>query len=361
MLFFACRVSWTPRFAVTDEPLEVLYKRYTGAIDYCLEEAPNLQRLHTSRVRGGWYYMVQLNFVEYWGGHAQFLRLMAWISCGRPEFRESLLAAWLVERGEAPSWQVLEAAIRRLAVSHTEADVGARIQEARKVLRQYGSMKKELLEQKVVHVNGEKIGMDRETGMKDLDYVIRETRTDRFLGVDLFYMSPGQRRAFYEGIPMAPGWHGIMPYEYPWAGFNLYVLLWRYEPDASIRRDVLVPRMEKLGCHDAGGIFVSLSAKSISIDNMCFALYGCVAGGDPVYWGQIADSQRQARLEEVRPLQEELVRLGEEEQARMEQKWRRIAAEKAAEEASSTSPTLTRFPRPTGMPKGADGASARNE
>jgi hypothetical protein len=299
--------------------------------------------------------------VEFWGAHAQFVRLMAWISCGEPDVRKRLLAAWLVERGEAPSGELLEAAIRRLAVSHTDADVTARIQEAREILKQYRSMKKGFLGLKLAHVSGEKIGLNRETGMQDLDYLIRATPTDRFLGVGLFYMRPEQRRAIYEGIPMAPRLDAVMPRVYAWAGYPLYVLLWRYEPDASIRREVLVPRMEKLGYPTLDGVFASPSAKGTTFGGVLLPVWVWAARGDPVYWDLIAGSQRKPRREEVKALQDKLVRLGDEQGAKLEQKLLGILAQRASEEASSTSPTLTRFPRPTGMPKGADGASARNE
>lgn len=298
VLLFAMILSiWRePLFAavVNDRSAELIAEHYRGAMRESLAIAPHLGYTGVPEVAPdmGGYGQEMLGFS---GTHAQLIRLLAWISSSNPADRKNLLLSWFVECDPSEHRHIQEDLLLTVDSLNKEAHA-ARSKEIGETIKVFENERMKWRNYRLVDKSGIRIGLNFPTGIYDFDIFIDLGLTNKPLAHALFYMTPDERRHLYNKIPFPPPNLRESPSEWLLT-FQLYMLLWRFEPDARLRRDILLPRLEA-SPNVYGNYWVS--ADFFTAGKVLTQIF---PEPDRRYWDEFARDERNERLKETRPLQ----------------------------------------------------------
>lgn len=233
--------------------------------------------------------------VGFSGEHAQLVRLLLWVASDDPSTRRNLLLSWFVEQDLSEIRKYSEIDLLGCVSSLSTKALDARRKEIRELIDVYADAteREKWTNYRIRGNTGKTIGRNTETGISELDYVVRTGKTKRFLGNSFLYMSTNQRRLFYDSIPFPPdkireGWDEWM------FSFYFYMLLWRFEPDGSIRRDIIIPRLEA-AAKTFGVYWIPRETFETALT------YGRIISPAPAthYWDEFSPKEKKERMNEI--------------------------------------------------------------
>lgn len=194
----------------------------------------------------------------------------------------------------------------RTVASLNQAEQDKRSQELVETIRVFNREKQYWVGYRYLDKEGKLVGLNSSTGIEALDYLVEKGKTDRPLGNALFYMTVDERRELYEGLPSLPK---------PLYGelrigaeiqFSLYMLLWRFEPDANLRRELLVPRLERLilalekyPAHFTRYDFMPVDVHATLTFDRKTHTQICQTPPNPNFWDEFSETDRKERLAEL--------------------------------------------------------------
>jgi len=195
--------------------------------------------LDTRTTQGG----VAKRLGDFRGPEAQILRLLLWAKETRPKFRKELMTQWLCDLEELPYTEALLSALRRLCQCYTQVEISARLTEAEQIL---GALEPERSKKK-----------RRIVGSGSGNAMVKLVPDATLLGTKVFDASAKMRKEAYlewskpfvtfaEPGACGPACEtGDYDLEVDERGGRIYVLMWIVEPEKDLRREILVPRIEK--------------------------------------------------------------------------------------------------------------------